>query len=160
LGSARQGMKSSSGARRASAVHAFYLLACAPTEFVGRFKPFGVDWSNPVFRALRPSLCLISIRTSRSLPTLAAETARRLSLRAVVTSSAGAIDASLLWDGDFTKAVTAPPWRVKASPRGSKWILAREQTLHSMSLAGSAEAACPPLIDRMAPRCDCNAILA
>lgn len=62
----------------------------------------------------------------------------------IVTSSAGSINASILWDGDFTKTVDLPLGE-RESPAWIKFDFRRQQTIQSMSLAlkGHSEFAAP-----------------
>jgi hypothetical protein len=106
-----------------------------PPGTVGPFQNVPVNWNNPILGGPPPEpvpdvykdIAVIAYR-------LPAEDQSPAELRPVVTSSAGAIDASLLWDGDFTQAVGLP-FGGQGKPAWIELDFGHPQTVQSMSLA-------------------------
>lgn len=106
-----------------------------PPSTVGPFHNVAVNWRNPIFGGppcegvpeLYKDVAVIACRLpdgDRS-PT---------ELHPSVVSSAGVIDASLLWDGDFTQAVRLPIGD-QGKPAWIELDFGHPQTVQSMSLA-------------------------
>jgi hypothetical protein len=106
-----------------------------PPGTVGPFQNVRVDWSNPMLGGpptepvpdLYRDVAVIAYRLPPNDRSIG-------ELHPVVTSSAGPIDANLLWDGDFTKAVSLP-FGQQGTPAWIELDFRHLQTVQSMSLA-------------------------
>jgi (4-O-methyl)-D-glucuronate---lignin esterase len=106
-----------------------------PPSTVGPFQDVPVDWRFNSYAGRRPSEAVpqfykdIAILAYR----LPDEEQSMAELHPLVTTSAGPMDADILWDGDYTRAVTLP-----VAPSGqAAWIqvdLGRPRHIYSMSL--------------------------
>jgi hypothetical protein len=118
-----------------------------PPHVVGPFQGLPVNWSNPALGGapatpvppLYRDVAVIAYRLPRNDVTPE-------ELHPTVTSSAGAIDSSLLWDGDLIRAVSLP----MGDSNKPAWILldyGSPVTFQSMSFALQDRAALDALVD-------------
>lgn len=106
-----------------------------PPDVVGPFQNVPVDWTNPILGGppvervpnLYQDVAVIAYRLPAKDDSLG-------DLKPVVTSSAGAIDADLLWDGDYTKAVCLP-FGVRGEPAWIQLDFGHPKIAQSLSLA-------------------------
>jgi len=119
----------------------------SPPRTVGPFQDARVNWSNPVLGGppveavpeLYQDVAVIAYRLPDADLTQA-------DLTPTVTSSAGAIDANLLWDGQFTQAVHLP-FGEHGNPAWIQVDFGHPQTVQSMSLALQGKGDIAALID-------------
>jgi hypothetical protein len=105
-----------------------------PPCTVGPFQD--VPWSNPMPGGPTPQKPVPKLYKDVAVIAyrLPVEDRSPAELHPAVTSSAGPIDAGLLWDGDFTTAVSLP-FGEQGNPAWIVLHFSRPRTIHSMSLA-------------------------
>jgi alpha-L-rhamnosidase/F5/8 type C domain len=118
-----------------------------PPGTVGPFQNAPISWNTPLLGGapaervpdLYQDVALIAFR-------LPAADHSPFELQPVVTSSAGAIDATLLWDGDFANAVRLP-FGEHGVPAWIELDFGHPQTVQSMSLALKGKGDIAVLVD-------------